>query len=48
MVQLFRKNFVDNQQRDVLNKFNSFLDAKQYFELSDPIKKAAFGVSFMR
>lgn len=48
MMQLYRKNFVDNQQRELLNKFNSFLDTKQYLELNDPVKKAAMATSFMK
>ena len=47
-MQLYRKNFVDNQQRELLNKFNGFLDSKQYVELNDPIKKAAVATSFMK
>jgi hypothetical protein len=47
-MQLYRKSFVDNQQRELLNKFNGFLDSKQYVEINDPIKKAALATSFMK
>jgi hypothetical protein len=48
MMQLLRKNFVDNQQRELLNRFNSLLDCKQYLELNDPNKKSAFAINFMK
>ena len=47
-MQLLRKNFVDNQQRELLNRFNSLLDSKQYLEINDPAKKAAFAINFMK
>jgi hypothetical protein len=45
MMQLYRKNFVDAGRRDFLNKFNSFLDAKNYLEFTDPTKKAKLAVN---
>ena len=48
MTQLYRKNFVDAGRRDFLNKFNSFLEAKQYLEFSDPTKKAKLAVNLLQ
>lgn len=48
MMQLYRKNFVDMNRRDFLNKFNSFLEAKQYTETLDSVKKAKLALGLLQ
>ncbi len=45
MMQLYRKYFVDANRRDFLNKFNAFLEAKQYIDSTDPTKKAKLALN---
>jgi len=44
-MQLYRKYFVDSNRRDFLNKFNAFLEAKQYTDSLDPAKKAKLALN---
>jgi hypothetical protein len=48
MMQMFRKYFVDNGQRDYLNKFAAYLDARAYLDLSETHKKHTSGVNLMK
>lgn len=48
MMQLLRKYMVDNSQRDALNKFNFYLDAKQYLDTTESVKKPAVAVAIQK
>jgi hypothetical protein len=48
MMQLFRKYFIDIGQRDWLNKFNAYIDAKSYIDQSDQLKRATIGTNIMK
>ena len=48
MTQLYRKFFMDTNRRDFLNKFNSFIEAKQYNDSIDPVKKAKLALSLLQ
>lgn len=39
MMQLFRKYFFDIGQKDLLNQFNAFVEAKQYLDQEDQQKR---------
>ena len=48
MIQLYKKNFVDMNRRDFLNKFNSFLEARQYTDTIDSVKKAKLALGLLQ
>lgn len=47
-MQLLRKFLVDTSQRDALNKFNFYLDVKQYVDLKDGNKKQLAGMNIFK
>ena len=48
MMQIFRKFFVDNGQRDLLNLFNAYLEAKQILDTNDQSRRATSASSFQK
>jgi hypothetical protein len=46
MLQLFKKYIIDIDRRDLLNILNAYIDAKQYLEHLDLVKKNSLAVSF--
>ena len=48
MMQLYRKHFVDNRQRDLMIKFNAYIDAKQYLDSFDSVKKTNIATNMMK
>ena len=47
-MQIFRKFFIDNGQRDLFNLFNAYLDAKQILDTSDQQKRVTSASSFQK
>ena len=48
MMQIFRKFFVDNGQRDLLNLFNAYLEAKHILDTNDQTKRATSATNFQK
>ena len=48
MMQLFRKYLIDVGERDWLNKFNAYAEAKSFLDQTDQSKKGAIGVGILK
>ena len=48
MMQMFRKYFVDNGQRDLLNQFNAYVEAKQILDTADQLKRVTSASTFQK